>query len=281
MSIRQVTRSVWRNPGNRGKRLRKTLAAIFWQLDKRLAHTPRPMILANGMKFRAYPDCVVSSALIYADWPEFHELHFVRQYLRPGELVIDVGANVGHVSLLLADLVGPENVYAFEPTPVSYARLVDNWQLNGWPTTGLRHAAVGAASGVVRVADTERPVTTNGIASASALVGTIEVPLVSLDDFRAELFGRTIGFLKIDVEGYEREVFRGCRRLLAENRPRLVMFESLQGDVDADIATVLTEADYAHFELDAEGRPDFGHPTAQNQFAIPAERVDHLARDIT
>jgi hypothetical protein len=56
------------------------------------------------------------------------------------------------------------------------------------------------------------------------------------------------------------------------------MFESLQGDIDAEIAAVLTEAGYAHFELNAEGRPDFATPTAQNQFAVPAERVDNLAR---
>ncbi|MGH7194367.1 MAG: hypothetical protein ACREJM_12680, partial [Candidatus Saccharimonadales bacterium] len=116
MSIRQVTCSVWRNPGNRGQRIRRTFAALRWQLQKRIVRSPRTVRLANGVRFRAYPDCVVSSALIYSDWPEFHELRFLRKHLGADELVIDVGANVGHVSLLLADLVGPENVYAFEPT---------------------------------------------------------------------------------------------------------------------------------------------------------------------
>ncbi|HVX09719.1 MAG TPA: FkbM family methyltransferase [Pirellulales bacterium] len=276
MSIKQVTRSVWGNPGNRGRRLYKTLAAVRWQFQKRIVRSPRTIMLANGVRFRAYPDCVVSSALIYADWPEFHELRFVRKQLCPTDLVVDVGANVGHVSLLLADIVGAENLVAFEPTPVTYARLVENWQLNGWQTDRLYQAAVGATAGKVCLRDVPHPLTTNAV--GPVLGPTIEVPLVSLDDFRADLPDRRIGLLKIDVEGYESKVFGGCRRLLSENRPRLVMFESLQGHIDAEIATVLADAGYASFELNADGRPDFARATAQNQFAVPAETIAHLER---
>src|SRR5205823_15067838 len=117
MSFRLITKSIWANPGNRGKRLRKTLAALAWQCEKRTLKATRILTLPNNVRFKAYPDCVVSSALIYADWPEYHELMFLRRYLRASELVIDVGANVGHISLLLADVVGPRNVFALEPTP--------------------------------------------------------------------------------------------------------------------------------------------------------------------
>ena len=134
MSLRIVLNSVWNNPGNDGVRLRKSVAAVAWQIWKRTVRSPRVIKLRNGILFNAHPDCVVSSSLVYADWPEYHELQFVRSQLRPGEYVVDVGANIGHVSLLLADIVGVERLVAFEPTPVSFRRLQENWKLNGWDT---------------------------------------------------------------------------------------------------------------------------------------------------
>jgi protein-L-isoaspartate O-methyltransferase len=117
MSFKPITQSVWDNPGNRGKRIRKSLAAVGWQLQKRLLGTPRLLTLPNGVRFKAYPDCVVSSALVYSDWPEYHEMMFARSILRPGDVVLDVDANVGHIALLLADVVGPEKVFASSLRP--------------------------------------------------------------------------------------------------------------------------------------------------------------------
>src|SRR6266516_4022515 len=102
MSVRIVLDSIWRNPGNRGQRLARSLAAVRWQMSKRLIKRARPVLLASGAKMLAHPDCVVSSALLYADWPEYPELTFIRRTLHRNDLIIDVGANVGHILLLLS-----------------------------------------------------------------------------------------------------------------------------------------------------------------------------------
>ena len=227
--------------------------------------------LPNGAHFKAYPDCVVSSALIYADWPEYHELMLLRQTLRAGELVIDVGANVGHIALLLSDIVGARNIFAFEPTPISFRRLAENWLINGWPADGLFQAAVGAQAGHVFVRDVERPLTTNSVSAHMTNARSVEVPLVRLDDMRHLWADRRIGLLKIDVEGYEQEVFRGSRGILAEQRPRLIMFESLTGAVNSEILALLAACSYHVFQLDQAGRTVFGASSAQNLFAIPSE----------
>jgi FkbM family methyltransferase len=278
MSIRLVTKSIWGNPGNRGKRLRKTLDAVAWQLQKRAFRSTRILKLSNGARFRAYPDCVVSSALIYADWPEYHELMLLRRTLSDGEVMIDVGANVGHISLLLSDVVGPLNVFAFEPTPVAFRRLAENWRLNGWPTDGLLQAAVGSKAGYAFVRDVDRPVTTNTVAPSPTDERSVEVPLVRLDDLRHLWAGRSIGLLKIDVEGYELEVFLGSRCLLAEQRPRLIMFESLAGLIATEISTLLTNCSYHVFQLNWAGRPDFIGNAAQNLFAVAKEYQDSILR---
>lgn len=248
--------------------------AVAWQIWKRTVRSPRILTLPNGVRFKAYPDCVVSSALIYADLPEYHELVFLRQQLKYNQVIIDVGANVGHISLLLADLVEPHSIFAFEPTPISFQRLVENWQLNGWPTDGLFQAAVGAKAGFVFVQDVDRPVTTNAVASTPYQECSVEVPLVCLDDLR-HLWGKApIGLLKIDVEGYEVEVFRGSGQLLQKDRPPFIMFESLSKELDRAIGSVLENNEYVVFQLDTLGRPDFTKHSAQNLFAVPKEHRD-------
>jgi hypothetical protein len=84
VSVRLVASSIWSNPGNRGSRLRRTIAAVAWQLHKRAIGSARCLRLANGMLFKPYPDCVVSSSLIYADWPEHDELMLLRRMLSRG-----------------------------------------------------------------------------------------------------------------------------------------------------------------------------------------------------
>jgi FkbM family methyltransferase len=271
MSVPLIAYSIWSNPGNRGKRLRKTVAAVAWQLHKLAIGSVRTLRLANGMHFNAYPDCVVSSSLIYADWPEHRELTFVRSALMPGDVVIDVGANVGHVSLLLADLVGGQNVVAFEPASLAFSRLKENWELNDLPTDKLFRAAVGASPGNVFIDNDEHPTTTLEVSDVSTGTRTVEVPLVRLDDYRPLWAGCRVGLLKVDVEGYEPEVFEGARCLLRDDRPRLVMFESLLGEIDKRIACALAAHKYAVFQLDYGSRPDFSRSSAQNLFAVPEE----------
>jgi FkbM family methyltransferase len=272
MSIRLVAQSVWGNPGNRGKRLRKSLAAVGWQLQKHLVGTPRLLTLPNGVRFKAYPDCVVSSALIYSDWPEYHELMFVRGMLRTDEVVIDVGAHVGHISLLLGDVVGPENLFAFEPMPVSFERLTENWHLNGWSDDRLFQVAVGAESGHVWLDDADQPAPMASVAEE----GEIKTPLRPLDTFRNRWRDASIGFLKIDVEGYEEMVFRGAYALLRDDRPRLIMFESLEDTLDEDIRQFLSGQSYVVFQLDEWGDPVVGRTSSQNLFAAPEELKDQI-----
>jgi len=271
MTIQLVTRSIWANPGNGGKRLKKTLDALIWQIQKRTLRTPRLLRLSNGLLFKAYPDCVVSSGLIYADWPEFNELMFVRKSLQPSDVVIDVGAYVGHISLLLADIVGAGKLFAFEPTPSSFQRLKENWQINGWPATNLFQSAVGAEQGTVFVRNDKQPCTMNNVTATPGDNQSVAVALVRLDDYLGHWRGSQLGFIKIDVEGYEIEVFKGSQQLLQEARPRLIMFESLGGRLEPAISELLSAQKYVVFQLGADGRPDFTCHHAQNLFAVPEE----------
>jgi FkbM family methyltransferase len=239
-------------------------------------------MLVNGRRFCFYPDCVISSALIYADYPEFAEFALLKRVLKPTDVVIDIGANVGHFGMLLSDIVESRNIVAFEPTPLTFARLKENWDLNAeLESPKLLQMAVGDFEGTVRFPDVSDPNTMNAIindatASLQPDIPTIEVAITRLDAQRELWAGKQIGLLKIDVEGHEPAVFRGAQMTLAEDRPLLIMFESLSGKLDPAIAETLAATNYVVFQLDSHGRVDFEHCDAQNVFACPAECRDRI-----
>ena len=214
---------------------------------------------------------MVSSALCYADWPEYQALHFCRTHLSHGDLVFDVGANVGHISLLMSDVVGPENLICFEPTPVSYQRLRENFLLNGWPTESLFPVAVGEESGEVEIFDAPSPITTNRIESHARAGAQVEVQMVPLNEFCNYRPEACVGLLKVDVEGHEAAVFKGAEDFLERRKPKLILFESLDGHLDVEIRGLLETHAYVAFQLGRDGNPNVARLDAQNLFAAREE----------
>jgi FkbM family methyltransferase len=145
--------------------------------------------------------------------------------VQPGMVVADVGANIGLFTYLLARRVGERGlVYAFEPNPALFASLETNCRTNGLANVRLHNIALGAQddtltlrrarfnSGDSRLSRATSPEARDGVS----------VPVRPID---ALLDGRPLDFLKIDVQGWELEVFRGMRGQLAGSRPLKICFE--------------------------------------------------------
>ncbi len=107
--------------------MRRLFMAGGWQVWKRLVRTPIIIPLFNGFRFRAYPDCQASSAVLYTRIPNFRCLSFLRKHIERGTF-LDIGANVGLISLLLADKI--QHAILFEPNPAAAARARENLALN-------------------------------------------------------------------------------------------------------------------------------------------------------
>jgi FkbM family methyltransferase len=149
-----------------------------------------------------------------------HEEEFLTRYLRPGDTVIDVGANLGALSLLASALVGPAGrVFSIEAHPRIFGFLVGNVELNRSDNIRAIHSAVGDHEGTVSFSD-RRSDDQNAIEEAGALT----VPLTTLDRLVPAGDAPAIALLKIDVEGYERFVLAGAEGVLA--RTGAVFFES-------------------------------------------------------
>jgi FkbM family methyltransferase len=144
---------------------------------------------------------------------------YVKSLVKPGMVVLDIGAYLGYYTLLAAR--AGARVYAFEPDPVTFSYLTRNARDNGVADrVTLLPLAVASRAGRAPFHLAELPESNSLFASSSSL-RTIEVECVSLDDILDP--GLTVDFIKIDVEGAELDVLQGMTRLLDRTRHRLVM----------------------------------------------------------
>jgi FkbM family methyltransferase len=146
-----------------------------------------------------------------------------RSHLRPGMTVVDVGANYGHYALTAANAVGRDGtVLAFEPQPGICADLKRNASLLSHDNLLVFAIALGDRDGEALMT-VDR--TTSGWSSLVAeLVPSpgdpIRVPVRRLCDVLAEVAPhRKVGLMKVDVEGFEAQVFRGAWEVVEEHLP--------------------------------------------------------------
>lgn len=170
-----------------------------------------------------------------------YELDMLRDMadrLSPGDLVIDVGANIGNHSLYLVAVAGCR-VVAFEPNPALAVALERSIALNGFEDhLQLRPKGVGAKTGRARFAEV-RP-DNLGAQRLVSDAATGDIPVVALDKAR---LGKPVRMIKIDVEGMEEAVLRGAHKIIARDRPALYVESATETDFRA-IQRLLKAQDY-------------------------------------
>jgi len=155
---------------------------------------------------------------LYGEWSE-GEIAIFRQIIRPGDIAIDAGANIGSHTVYLAQALGPlGRVYAFEPQRIVFQTLCANVALNSITNAFCYHAALGSQRGTVNVPalDYSRSNNFGGLSLDVNMAGeTVEV--VTLDSFQLP----SCRLLKIDVEGMELNVLKGAVELIDKYKPCL------------------------------------------------------------
>jgi FkbM family methyltransferase len=200
-------------------------------------------------------------------WEEWVVRHLT-EFVKPGMRALDIGANMGFYTLLLADLVGPQgHVTAFEPWPAYYEILRRNVHLNGFGhRCTLERKAVQQAVGEQRLLFFENLGTgtaPGGEAFFEEDAGdipptAISVETVSVDSYLAA-HPQTVDFIKIDVDGSEASVLRGMRTLLDSTRPLAIFCEftpSIQrdmGDTPREFLDALSNAGFTISWFSPEG----------------------------
>jgi FkbM family methyltransferase len=142
---------------------------------------------------------------------------FIRAFLKPGMVFVDVGAHLGEYAILASALVAPSGaVHAFEPRPDLLAIMQKNLQLNRCQSVGVHPEAVWEETTVLSFELTREPSRSAVQVEAAGEPGngTIRVRAVTLDDLFSGSTVARPNLIKIDVEGAELQVLRGSRSLL-------------------------------------------------------------------
>jgi FkbM family methyltransferase len=242
-----TTVRILRHPANRGRRARALGLYVTWQVWERLVRRPWTIRLGDTRRIRLHPHETVPALVLYCRVPDYEEMSFVRHYLKPGDLFVDVGANAGLYSLWASEVDGVD-VLAFEPSTLACSRALGNVELNGLSDRiEVRRQAVGARSGSTRL--TTRLAAGNHVV-ADGTEAAVEVEVVEQTTLDEALGERKPALVKIDVEGAELDVLRGGRQAILRHRPALL----IEVNDPEGLAALLGELGYERFRYEPSNR---------------------------
>jgi FkbM family methyltransferase len=242
--------------------------ALKWKYRKALnGGGPAVVEDALGFNFLLYPYDRANAIALLERAYDRSVFRAMQRLIRPGDIVFDVGAHIGEMSVLAARLCGPAGkVYAFEPVPDSCERIRENVALNAVQNIDVQPVAIGERTGTVGMNvfpaaysgwnSLGQPVYAGSEGAPIATTASVEVPCTTLDEFCAAQEIARINFLKVDVEGYECEVFRGAARMLREQRIETICFEISQiplkgaGRTAREVFLALETAGYTAYSYD-------------------------------
>ncbi|MBI3669982.1 MAG: FkbM family methyltransferase [Acidobacteria bacterium] len=249
---------------------------------------PVPVRLPFGSWWLAGRD-TLGSALLAGGF-ENAECRFVQEFLRPGMIVLDIGAHHGLYTLLASKCVGPHGrVYAFEPSPRERRKLTLHLHLNLCRNVQLREFALAEHAGETEfflVEGKETGCNSLRLPAVHEPTKVLRVRVSRLDDFLQREHVERVDFIKMDVEGAELAVLKGAGRLL-EHEPRPVILAEVYdirtepwGYPARDIVAFLHQRAYLWFRICGQG--DLQPVEADrkrfddNFVAVPEERLDEI-----
>jgi FkbM family methyltransferase len=211
-------------PPYREAPLRSDLRAIRFTIGESLLGDRTTFTACGGCRFGTPVDNI--SSLVAATYGE-HDVHIVRfwrQHLPRGATFFDVGANIGLYAVSASNRIGPAGLtVAFEAHPYIFKFLQANVARNCSGPVLVENLAVGAAGGETSIVYNAWNPGMTRIARGEERGET--VAMVTPDDYCQRQRIATIDYLKIDVEGYEANVVRGARAVIAASPDILIQTE--------------------------------------------------------
>jgi len=216
---------------------------------------------------------------------EREDFEMIKRLVNPGNIVIDVGANEGFVSLWLSKLIGATGgVYAIEPNPENLFFLYNNIELNKATNIKVIEKAVSDQKAKMPFFCSPNSGAWGSLTNFSYFPGeSINVEVDTLDYLFGDL--QQLDFLKVDTEGNELKVFLGARQVLSRHRPHICFEVNLtfwahnNRSVD-EMFNCLYDLGYKLFILDGQHlRPyEWLNARVVNIFAIHTSRIIELGK---
>ena len=219
MSVYSTLKFVLNHPLNQNRKLAAFWVLVKWFINVKI--NPYPVIVpyAERSHFIMQKGLTGATGNLFCGLHEFQDMAFLLHFLRPADMFVDIGANVGSYTILGASEIEARTT-SFEPIPETFKILESNILINriNDRVTAL-NIGLGATKGTLEFTKSQGPV--NHVATENEK-DTISVPV--------EVFDNIINIdhpalIKIDVEGFETEVLKGMSMALVNDNLKAIIIE--------------------------------------------------------
>ena len=178
----------------------------------------------QGFSFELHIDEWIQANVYFLGSYESEELNTVRDFLKEGDVFVDLGANIGLFSTVASRAVGPKGqVYSFEPFPLNTQRLKRNKELNRCSNMVIIEKAVADKPGTMTLVYDDSNQNTGMPSAYKADGNRLDVPVVALDEVAREQDWHRVDFIKMDIEGGEYLALKGMQNILANWTPKILL----------------------------------------------------------
>ena len=274
---------------------------MAYLLPKYLLPKPKETVILDTLYgFQMIIDPVkdngVERSIYYTGTYEKGTLYILKNILKEGDVFVDVGANIGLMSILASQVVSNSGkVFAFEPNPNTLEILKKNIELNEVSNIEASSYAIGSKIESSKIYDRW-----NANRGSASLIKpdyettSYDINVIRLTDY-FETRGEKITAIKLDIEGYELEALKGALEILKKMSPMLIIEcsdvrENLGGaDKNALFDFILNANDYNIYKLKGskarkskliQVTQKHEMPEHDNIFCFTKEHLKHLPKRI-
>lgn len=158
----------------------------------------------------------------YKNKKDKHHLQLIRKIVKPGNVVLDIGANVGFYSVFFSETAGENGrIYSFEPDPENFRHLKK--EIGNQRNVTAIQKAIGSKTGTTTLYTSRLLNVDHRSYATDDYLGKLQAEQISVDDFVDGKF--KVDFIKMDIQGFEAEVFRGMKKTIAANNNVMLFSE--------------------------------------------------------
>lgn len=250
-----TVRFVLNHPFNRGRKIKALFNLFKWQFFSRVYRLPVIYQFTQNSKLIVWKGLNGATGNLYCGLHEFEDMAFLLHLLRPGDLFMDIGANIGSYTILASAEIGADTI-AVEPIPSTFDNLKQNILVNDIAdkVTAL-NIGLGSKPDMLRF--TSSLDTGNHVS-----IGEADSILVNVNILDNVAENKIPVLMKVDVEGFESEVLKGANNTLQSPLLKAIIIElngsgETYGFKDADIHTTLTGYGFRVMKYDPAKRQLF------------------------
>ena len=233
----------------------------------------------NIMVLDKYDSSCLSITGVYEEFAT----EVIKQIIKEGAMVLDIGAYIGYYTLLFAKLVGNKGkVFAFEPSPDNFRILIDNVKVNNYANVEAIQKAAGFKEGKAILFLHDFNTGRNRMALPYGQK-SIEVEVVNLDKYFIDYI-KPFNFIKIDAEGMEYDILKGMARILTGSNDIKIMIEffprylDISGADPKEFLSLLKQYRFKYYRINEWRKKleDIGEDKLLKQYTVDKNNYTNL-----